>query len=504
MKFRRVLTAAALAAALTLTGCAASSGNAAPANTTLTLANTLEPISWDPAESLGGDPLQYYQTVYDTLIRRTPDGEFVPMLAKSWEYDDAGLVLSLELRDDVDFSDGEHFNAEAVKANVEHIKSGPAAIASLFSRMVSAEVTGEYSIDITLSEPEPMLINSLSNLAGLMGSPKALGTEDIKTKPVGTGPYLMDSSKTTIGSQYTFVKNEDYWAPDLQHYDTIVIKPIADATARLNALVSGQIDATRLDAKQMKQAESAGMVPHLQELDWLGFTFFDRAGELSPALGDARVRQAINYAIDKESILTKIFQDQGTLTSQTFGPTSTAYVEGLEDAYAYDPDRARELIKESGFTDIVIDTPVLTTDDPALTAVVTEQLAAVGITLNVKSIAPADLASEVLGGKYPILMWSMGQSSTWTTIRTHIAPDAALNLRHSTDPKVSQLISEIQYGDEDAAEEKAQELNEYLVEQAWYAPWFRLQFPYYSNKKVDVELNTEQGVPFIYSYKPAT
>lgn len=505
MKFYRATVAIALAATLALGGCAASPAGpdaAGGENATLTLANPLEPVSFDPAQALDGDPVQYFQAVYDSLIRRLPNGEYAPMLATAWSYNADNTVLSLELRDDVTFTDGVPFDAEAVKANLEHFKTAGGMLTSWLNRMVSADVTGEHSIDIVLSEPEPALITYLSLAAGLMGSPDAIGTDDIKTMPIGTGPYTLDADATSIGSQYTFVKNEDYWNPDIQYYDRIVIKPMADATARVNALVSGQIDATRLEPKQMSQVEAAGLVPHLQELDWYGFTIFDRSGELVPALADPRVRQAINLAVDKEKILETIFLDTGTPTSQIFGPGSSGYVEALEDAYTYDPEKAKELIEESGFTDITIELPVLTTSDPALTAVVVEQLAAVGITLAIKEIPPADLASEILPGKYPMFMWSMGQSTTWLMIRNYIAEDATLNLRHSADPVIAELIAQIQGADESEAEATAKELNEYLVEQAWFAPWFRVEIPYYSNADVEVTLQADQAIPYIWNYKP--
>ncbi len=120
----------------------------------------------------------------------------------------------------------------------------------------------------------------------------------------------------------------------------------------------------------------------------------------------------------------------------------------------------------------------------------------------IKEIPPADLASEILPGKYPMFMWSMGQSTTWLMIRNYIAEDATLNLRHSADPVIADLVAQIQSADESEAEATAKELNEYLVEQAWFAPWFRVEIPYYSNADVEVTLQADQAIPYIWNYKP--
>lgn len=113
------------------------------------------------------------------------------------------------------------------------------------------------TIDINLTAPEPALEYFLSQAAGLMGSPKALGTDAIKTEPVGSGPYVMDKAASVKDSQSVFNAREGYWNKDLQKYKKITLKVLLDPTARTNALVSGQIDATLLDPKNGKQAEGA-------------------------------------------------------------------------------------------------------------------------------------------------------------------------------------------------------------------------------------------------------
>ncbi|WP_159502211.1 ABC transporter substrate-binding protein [Microbacterium sp. 18062] len=492
-------------AALALTGCSAPSSDGSGDAAVLTLGTLIEPTSFDPNQAQEGHFMQFYQAAYDSLIRRAPDGGFEPMLATAWEFSEDGMQLTLTLRDDVTFSDGAVFDAEAAKANLEHFRTGTGPQGHTLAAVESIDVVDDHTIAIDLSVPEPALLIYLSNAAGLMGSPEALGTDEIKTNPVGSGPYVLDASATTIGSQYTFVKNEDYWAPELQQFDRVVFSYIPDITARYNALASGQVDAAILDAKTASQADAAGLVPHIQGLDWQGLILFDRAGQLVPALGDVRVRQAINHAIDKEAILAQIQGGRGELTDQVFGPNSTGFVEELEGTYAYDPARAGELIAEAGYADgFAIDMPIWANFDQALAAVIREQLGAVGITVNFVEVPAADALTEMVSGRFPATWMSLFQPSSWTTINQAIAPTALFNALDSTDPAVTDLITRVQFGDETEAAAAAAELGTYLVENAWFAPWYRPDQLYYGNDSVDVVVQVEQAVPSLYNYSPAS
>ena len=119
-----------------------------------------------------------------------------------------------------------------------------------------------------------------------MGSPKALGTEGIKTEPVGSGPYVMDKAATVKDSQTVFTARKDYWNKDLQKFEKLTFKILTDPTARTNALVSGQVDATLLDPKTGKQAEGAKMKLVANEVDWQGLLLLDRDGTKNPGAGE--------------------------------------------------------------------------------------------------------------------------------------------------------------------------------------------------------------------------
>jgi peptide/nickel transport system substrate-binding protein len=510
MNLRRTIATAAAAAvlALSLVACSADGPEERAAGGlggTLNLGYLNEPTSFDPAQAQEGHFMAYYQGVYDSLILRKPDGELAPMLATEWEYNDDKTELTLKLRDDVTFSDGAKFDADAVKANIEHFQTAGGPQASTLTSVTGVTVVDATTVTLELSAPDPALLICLSNAAGLMGSPEALGTDAIKTEPVGSGPYTLVRTETTIGSQYTYATNPDYWYPELQHYEKIVFKVLPDITARYNALLSGEVDATRLDATTGASAEGAGLTPYAQAVNWQGLMIFDRAGQIVPALADPKVRQAINLAIDKEGILSGLFDNRGTLTEQIFGKASSAFDAALDETYSYDPEEAKKLLAEAGYPDGFAFTSVTAAAamDPTLVAVLKDNFAAVGITADFVEVPISDYLTEVTSGKYPIAWFALFQPSSWLTIQQALAPDALYNPLKYQDPTVDSLINDIQFAaDEETEAAAAQELNAYIVDQAWFNPWFTPDLLWYANDKVKIELQVEQGSPSIYNYSP--
>ncbi|WP_026539363.1 ABC transporter substrate-binding protein [Arthrobacter sp. 9MFCol3.1] len=507
MKFGPKAAAAALilSASLALTACggtAAGGGAAGSTATSLTLGTIQDVRSWDPAQAHVGHVLQPYQAVYDTLILREPDGKLSPMLATAWKYNAANTKLTVDLRSDVTFSDGAAFDAAAAKANMDHFKKANGPQMAQLSAVKDVAVVDADTIDINLSTPDPALEYFLSQAAGLMGSPKALGTEGIKTEPVGSGPYVMDKAASVKDSQTVFTARKDYWNKDLQKFQKLTFKILTDLTARTNALVSGQVDATILDPKNGKQAEGAKMKLAANEVDWQGLLLLDRDGAKNPALQNVKVRQAINYAFDRKTILDQVMLGQGTPTSQPFGKASGAWTEELENYYSYDPAKAKQLLKEAGYeTGVTLEIPSVPGFETQI-SVVQQQLADVGITLKVGAALTNTFTSDVAAQKYTTMYFSLFQGEPTVAVNQIISTKALYNPFKNATPELDAKIEAVRAGGADAGK-LAQEVNKYVVEQAWFAPLFRVNQMYYHNAKVNVTPQIQQAVPSIYNYSPA-
>ncbi|WP_159705158.1 ABC transporter substrate-binding protein [Arthrobacter sp. 18067] len=498
-----------LSASLALTACGGGNAGAGTGSTSgtktvtaLTLGTLRDLTSWDPAQAHVGHALQPYQAAYDSLILREPDGKLSPMLATAWKYNDTNTKLTVDLRTDVTFSDGAKFDATAAKANMDHFKKANGPQMAQLSSVSDIAVVDADTIDINLSAPEPALEYFLSQAAGLMGSPSALGTDAIKTVPVGSGPYVMDKGASVKDSQTVFTAREGYWNKDLQKFKKLTLKVLLDPTARTNALVSGQIDATLLDPKNGKQAEGAKMKLETNQVDWSGLLLLDRDGTKNPALANVKVRQAINHAFDRKTILDQVMLGQGTPTSQPFGKDSGAWSEELENYYSYDPEKAKQLLKESGFEGKVsIDVPTLPGAE-TLISVLKQQLADVGITLNPGAAITNTFTSDVAAQKYPALFYNLFQGQPTVAIDQIVSTKALYNPFKTTTPELEAKIAAVRAGGADAGK-LAQEVNKYVVEQAWFAPLFRVNQMYYHNDKVNVVPQVQQAVPSIYNYSPA-
>lgn len=502
--FRWKATAAvAIAAAFALGGCTAT-GEPSGEGESLVLGAILAPNTLDPSAAEWGNRAPYYQAVFDTLLLATPEGTIEPFLATDWSYSEDNTELTLTIRDDVTFTDGTALTADVVKQNLERFKAGTSPDAGYFAGIASVDAPDDTTVVITLAAPDPAFLNYLTRDPGLIGSPAQFDAEDAATNPIGSGPYLLDTAATVTGTSYVYTKNPDYWNPDLQHYESITINVLGDPTAAVNAIKAGEANGVKLVSNDaIDEIEASGWTIAANELDFQGLLLLDRSGTQNPALGDPRVRQAINYAFDREGLLQALQSGRGTVTTQVFPESSAAYDASLDDYYSYDPEKAIELLAEAGYEGgLTIQMPSVNLLGPATFPLIQQQLADVGITVEHVETAPENFIADLLAPKYPASFMALEQNPDWQLIQFMIAPNAVFNPFHATDPEIEALLTEIQNGDPETQAEKAAELNRYLVEQAWFAPFYRVQGSFALDANTTVEMLPTNAYPAIYDFAP--
>lgn len=504
--FRWKATAAIVAvAALALTGCTTGSGEPAEGEkSTLTLGAFLAPTTFDPAGSEWGNRSIFYQTAYDTLLLATQEGTIEPWLATEWSYNDDNTVLTLTLRDDVTFSDGSALTGDVVKQNLERFKTGTSPAANFLADVTSVEAPDDTTVVITLGAPNPAMLNYLTQTAGLVGSAESFDDEDLATNPVGSGPYILDAEATVTGTSYVYEANPDYWNPDVQHYDGVTINILTDATAIVNAIKAGEVNGAKLtNNDSLGEIEAAGWGIEFTELDFQGILLLDRGGVNNPALADVRVRQAINYAFDREGLLEALQAGNGTPTTQVFPTTSAAYDAELDSFYSYDPEKAKELLADAGFAGgLEIEMPSVSVLGTTAYTLIAQQLADVGITVKQTDVALESFIADLLAPKYSASYMALEQNPDWQLINFMLSPAATFNPYKYADPEVDAMLEKIQFGDTDTQAEVAKELNAYIVEQAWFAPFYRLNAGYAVDANTELTLTPTNAYPAIYDFTP--
>jgi peptide/nickel transport system substrate-binding protein len=494
---------AAVAIALSMAGCSSAESDSAAPTQTLNVGQLADITSWDPSQANIGHLLPLYQGVYDNLITRTPEGDYVPNLATDWSFNEDNTVLTLNLRSDVSFTDGEAFNAEVAKANLENFINGNGPYSGTLAG-VTVSVVDQDTIELALSQANPDFIYFLATTGSFMASPAVLGTEGLATTPVGSGPYTLSASSVP-GSSIIFEANPNYWDKAKQKWSSINMLILPDVTARLNALASGQIDVTVLDVQSAPTAEGAGKTLQTNFVDWSGILIFDHNGQLGSPLGDVKVRQAMAYALDREAMLASIQQGFGEITNQVYGTGASAYLPELDSYYSYDPAKAKELLAEAGYPNGGVKITLPGGLIPPLDAVLVDYLGAVGFDVTIESVPPSEYRNKMIGGAYAAGWFQLFQGTSWVNTQLVASENGSWNVLKSKDPVIAAAIASVQAdGSEENVAAQTQIINRFMVENAWQIPFYRVpQMLFYDATKVKVQNQVQNAAPYLYNYAPA-
>lgn len=399
------------------------------------------PQTFDPAKYTGGKGgLLYLYPVYDSLLRTDPKGEIVPGLATSWTSRTDGVLL--KLRRGVRFTDGAPFNADAVKQNVMRCKQIGGSCGTTMGPVKSAVVIDPYTVLLRTVGPRPALVWGLTAAAGMMVSPRAFDSPDLGRRPVGVGGYVLDPSATVEGSKYVYAKAKTpYWDSKTQTLNGIEIHVIRAAQQRVNALRTGQINASMIgDAQELASYKAAGIKTSISPTgDPFAMLVLDPTGPFA----DVRVRQALGYAINREALTQGPFRKGlATVSNQLFPKGHRGYVPKPSFSYAYDPDKAKSLLQQAGATNLSFTIPAQPGPQNLIeTQAVAGMLNAVGFNAKVVQPPPQGILNEIYSGKYPVAYTPIFTPDA-ASLADAVAPQGYMNPKHYTDPQVQQLAKQ--------------------------------------------------------------
>jgi peptide/nickel transport system substrate-binding protein len=342
-------TAAALAVALSLIGLPAAA-SATPEGQ-IVIAQGADPTTLDPHMHAENFTFAVVHNVFDHLVRRTvKDGQLAhePGLAASWTSVNP-TTWEFKLRPNVKFHNGEDVNAEAVKFSIERVLNPDqkARWRWAFLDIERVEIVDPLTVRIVTKRPFPTLVTNLAFAMPIVPPKyvKERGDAFVATRPVGSGPFKF--VRWRKDEELVLEANESYWAgaPKIK---TLIWKPIPEESTRVAALVGGQIDIARgVPPSLVKQIEGnartrVAKVPSALNIHITLDTLTDGP------LKDVRVRQAINYGVDKDAIIKSVLEGNGAPLGGPLTPVMFGYDPQVKP-YPYDPERAKRLLAEAGF-----------------------------------------------------------------------------------------------------------------------------------------------------------
>jgi peptide/nickel transport system substrate-binding protein len=502
------IAAVVIAAALALTGCSGSAkppggGTAGTTADSITIAVSAVPGTFQVSGMVWTQAALFAQATYDSLVMANGDGTVSPSLATKWSYNDAKTELTMTLRSGVKFTDGTPLDAQAAAQNIMRNRNSGSSNASQIRSIVSASAVDPTTLKVVLAQPDPGILPALAKNLGMIQNPASFDKPEVATDPDGSGPYTLDTANTTAGSSYTFVKKKDYWNPSLVHYSKIVIKVLSDPTAMLNGLKAHQFDLAAVGGKVLDPLKGSGYDIVSRAQNYQGLLLFDREGKVTPAMGDVRVRQAINYAFDRTALLKALAAGHGAATTQIFDPDGQAYMSSLDKQYPYDPAKAKKLLAEAGYPKgFTLGSLSTTLFPPTVYTLMKQQLADVGITLDYTDVG-TNFAAQLFSGKYSAGFAQIPiEAADWGAVSTFVIANATGNPFHVADPKIAGWVQTIRTGSEADGKTAYQQLNKYIVDQAWFAPIYRIDTNYATNSKVTIKLGSGNIFPNLWTIQP--
>ncbi|WP_209017475.1 ABC transporter substrate-binding protein [Roseibium aggregatum] len=455
----------------------------------LVVGQIAEPKSLDPHAVTAVNDFRILVNMYDGLVRYK-DGtlEVEPSLAESWTISDDGKTYTFKLKEGVTFHDGSPFNAEAVKFNFDRMldekhpyhDTGPFPLSFFFSTVEDVTADDDLTVTFKLSAPYAPFLSNLAYPTGLIVSPAAVEKfgKDFGRNPSGTGAYKF--AEWDANAKTVVVKNDAYWdgAPELE---AIIYRPITDANTRIAEMLSGGLDVmVEVPPDSLQQFKSDSTFKVLEQAG--PHVWFLILNAKEAPFDNKLARQAANYAINKQALVENILQGTAEVAA---GPTppafAWAYNEGLEP-YPYDPEKAKELLKEAGYngeevTFYVTEGGSGMLDPIAMGTAIQADLQAVGMNVKIETYEWNTFLGKVnpgLEGKAGMaeMAWMTNDPDTlpFLALRTEAMPDkGGFNSGYYSNAKVDELLEKArEVTDQDERAKLYKEMQEIVQEDA---PW---------------------------------
>jgi peptide/nickel transport system substrate-binding protein len=493
---------------------------------TLIFGSSVEPQCLDPHISAQDATNMLGRYVLDSLVAQQPDGTFAPWLAESYEVSDDVTQFTFHLRQDVTFSDGTPFNAEAVKANLDHIANPETKSQysiSLLGPYQGTEAVDEFTARVTFTEGFSPFLQALSQPFLGIESPAALAANAPCSAPIGSGPFVISTVEPQQG--ITLTKNANYnWAPaNASHtgpayLDTIDIRWIPDNAVRTGSISSGQVDvADTIEPKEVEGLSSAGLQVMSNDAPGAPYMLFINVS--NAPWDDVRVRQAFLYSLDLDGIVNALYFGQYKRAWGPIAPNTFGYDPTIENSWQQDLDKANALLDEAGWVKngdfrekdgqrLVARWPYAQgtrEQRDAIGQLIKEQAKEVGIDVDIQAVGVGPYLEAAQSNQYDIGDFSFVRSdpdvlrSLFDSTNRVTAEQIRQNWSQLQDPEVDGWVrAAAQTVDPEARAELYAKVQHYVVENAVIVPVYVPANIVVSAEKVHGIAADPQGYPTFY------
>lgn len=399
----------------------------------------------DPARSSQFVDRNVLRSLCDSLVDVSADLKFVPMLATSWQVGDDGKTWTFKLRHDVKFHDGEPFDAQAVKVNLDRSRTLPTSNRkSELSFVDHVDVLAPDTVAIVLKAPDSALLATLADRAGMMLAPKSLADDaGVAAHPVCSGPYKF--VEHVQNDRVVLEKFAGYWNAAAYQLQKVVYQPIPDSTVRLANVRSGSLDMLERVAPSDVKAVRSNASLQLTSIGGLGYYYVvvNVSARAPAALKDKRVRQAIELSIDRNALDQIIGAGIFSALNQAL-PAKSAYHDAALQIPARDASKAKALLKAAGYEHLNL---TLTFGNDTVSSQTAQMLQAMlsesGIMLKLR---PMDFPSALDAGHradFDLLYtaWS-GRVDPDGNLHPFVTCKGALNYGQYCNPQVDHLLDD--------------------------------------------------------------
>ncbi len=438
---------------------------------TLVRALTTFPNSLDHPQTAERQASTTSWQLYDSLVWFGEGGKIIPQLAESWEVSEDGTEYTFHLREDVVFHNGEPFNADAVVFNWERAANGGFEYSNLWQAATAVEAVDEYTVKITLESPDALFLGTVADNWAMIppGYFEEVGQEGFEEHPMGTGPYKF--VEWVKGDHITMEANEEYWG-GMPKIKTVIYRPIPESATRVAAIQTGEVDiVTRLSSEE---AQSLLGVENVQVIKYpVERVYYIAFNNLTSGVGqpteDALVRQAMNYAVDVDTIIDALFDGFAEPASGYVVAGELGY--GNVEPFGYDPDKARELLAEAGYPDgftmdMACPAGAYTHFEEVCEAIV-GYLGDVGIEVNLEIMESGQYWDLEAAKELPPLFGDSWSATGGEAFRRLLGALGGMDSSYSawSDPEIDRLLEKIQAtADQDERAAVYEELQVYMQE----------------------------------------